>query len=190
MIRQKTCARDRTVWALALWAGTVFGCGPSSDTDSRASPSAVTDSPSSVEGCEVVAAGPPASVPDPNGPYYHQVVYARTADGITLTDAHQVLDHASVPDGVLRRDGSILIYYVNDEDGSVWVARVSGELALPIGPLSLNGVERPGVSSTRTPPRSPTVASAWCISAASVPPRAAGCAPCALPTRRTGSASP
>lgn len=31
-------------------------------------------------------------------------------DGITLTDARQVIDHASVPDGVRLPDGSVRVY--------------------------------------------------------------------------------
>ena len=82
-------------------------------------------------------------VVDPHGPYYHQVVVARTSDGTTLTEAHQVLDHASVPDGVRRADGSVLIYYVNGAAGSVWVARLEGDSARALGAISINGVEAP-----------------------------------------------
>jgi hypothetical protein len=37
-------------------------------------------------------------------------VVARTPDGLTLTGARQVIDHASVPDGVRRADASVLVY--------------------------------------------------------------------------------
>jgi hypothetical protein len=43
-------------------------------------------------------------------PYFHQTVVARTPDGLTLTGARQVIDHASVPDGVRRADASVLVY--------------------------------------------------------------------------------
>ena len=86
-------------------------------------------------------AGP---VTDPNGPFFHQVAIATTNDdGRTIQDPQQVLDHASVPDGTRLPDGSVGIYYVNGADGGVWLARVSGSAAMPIGPISIDGVVRP-----------------------------------------------
>ncbi|TAK75557.1 MAG: hypothetical protein EPO16_08740 [Dehalococcoidia bacterium] len=82
-------------------------------------------------------------VEDPNGPYGHQVAVAETADGVTLTGARQVLDHASVPDGVRLADGSLRIYYVNGAEGATWVASLDAEGATPIGPISINGASRP-----------------------------------------------
>jgi hypothetical protein len=71
------------------------------------------------------------------------VVVAHTSDGVTLDEAHQVLDHASVPDGVLLPDGSIGLYYVNGAQGGVWMARLVGGEATPVGPISLNGIANP-----------------------------------------------
>jgi hypothetical protein len=85
-------------------------------------------------------AGP---IPDPSGPYFHNVVVARTTDGLRMSGARQVLEHASVPDGVRTRDGAILVYYVNGAMGSVWVARLDDRGATPIGPLRLQGIEAP-----------------------------------------------
>jgi hypothetical protein len=82
-------------------------------------------------------------VNDPGGPYFHQVVIARTADGLALTGAHQVIDHASVPDGVRRADGTVLVYYVNGAAGAVWVARVEGDSARPVSAISIDGVSAP-----------------------------------------------
>lgn len=82
-------------------------------------------------------------ITDPNGPYGHQTVIAQTTDGLTLTNAHQVLDHASVPDGVRRADGSVLVYYVNGAAGATWVARIVGDSAQPIGPITVDGVAAP-----------------------------------------------
>lgn len=70
------------------------------------------------EGCEA-RPGVARRVEDPNGPYGHQVVVAETKDGVTLTGARQVIDHASVPDGVRLADGSVRIYYVNGDRKSV-----------------------------------------------------------------------
>jgi hypothetical protein len=83
-------------------------------------------------------------VADPSGPYYHRVVLAHTADGVTLTGAGRVLEHASVPDGVRMPDGTARIYYVNGAEGGVWVARVDGDTVRPLGPLRLDGVTSPG----------------------------------------------
>lgn len=87
------------------------------------------------------ASGQP--ITDPQGPYGHQTVIARTTDGLTLTNAHQVLDHASVPDGVRRADGTVLVYYVNGAAGAVYVARIVGDSAQPLGPITVDGVRAP-----------------------------------------------
>lgn len=126
---------------LPLGALLVFGCGGSADTQ-PAPLSAVAPS-GRIEGCEVMPSGPAAPVSDPNGPYYHQAVVARTTDGTTLTGARQVLDHASVPDGVRLLDGSVAIYYVNGAEGGVWVARLEGDTAVPLGPIAIDGVTAP-----------------------------------------------
>jgi hypothetical protein len=82
-------------------------------------------------------------VTDPNGPFYHQVAIAPTDDGVRLGPARQVLDHASVPDGVRTAAGETLVYYVNGLDGGVHVARIDGESATPLGPIALDGVTGP-----------------------------------------------
>ncbi|MBL0173560.1 MAG: hypothetical protein IPP90_23300 [Gemmatimonadaceae bacterium] len=68
---------------------------------------------------------------------------AQTSDGLTLRGAHQVLEHASVPDGVRRADGSVLVYYVNGAAGATWVARIVADTAEPIGPITVDGVPAP-----------------------------------------------
>jgi hypothetical protein len=83
-------------------------------------------------------------VTDPSGPYYHQVAIAPTDDGVRLGPARQVLDHASVPDGVRTSAGDTLVYYVNGLDGGIHVARIDGEGATPLGPIVLDGVTNPG----------------------------------------------
>lgn len=109
-------------------------------SDSAASP---TPSAISREGCEPRPSPGAGPVTDPQGPYYHQVVVAQTTDGVTLTGARQVLDHASVPDGVRLPDGSLRIYYVNGADGGIWVAQMEGNTVTPLGPVSIDGVARP-----------------------------------------------
>jgi hypothetical protein len=111
---------------------------------SRAGTTPTVPSPTPGDPCQVQPGGPGGPITDPNGPYYHQVVIARTADGVTLAAMHQVLDHASVPDGARLPDGSIAIYYVNGAEGGVWMARLVGDVATPVGPISLNGISKPG----------------------------------------------
>lgn len=95
-----------------------------------------------IEGCEA-RPGVARRVEDPNGPYGHQVVVAETKDGVTLTGARQVIDHASVPDAVRLADGSLRVYYVNGAEGATWVASLDAKGATPIGPISINGALRP-----------------------------------------------
>ncbi|MBI4219250.1 MAG: hypothetical protein HY682_03825, partial [Chloroflexi bacterium] len=109
-------------------------------------PTAAWTGPLPADGCRVQSQPPgaqPAPDLNPNGPYFHQVVVAKTSDGIHLTGARQVLEHASVPDGVRLRDGSVRIYYVNGARHGLWVAEMQGDEVTPIGPISLNGVSDP-----------------------------------------------
>ncbi len=56
------------------------------------------------------------AIPDPEGPSYHQVLLAKSADGSTWqTDNRVIIDQASVPEGLRLSDGRLLIYAV---DGS------------------------------------------------------------------------
>jgi hypothetical protein len=142
---------------------------------------AATSPPELAPACTPAARVVGGPVPDPQGPYYHQVVIARTPDGRTLTGAHQILDHASVPDGVRRPDGTVLIYYVNGAAGGIGVARYEGDTARVLGPITFNGVENPaGVVDPDVvplpdgklrlaflggfgPPTSPTAVRAMCL---------------------------
>lgn len=94
------------------------------------------------EACAVTEGMVGEPVTDPLGPYYHAVVATETTDGVALTGATTILDHASVPDGVRGPDGDVLIYYVNGAQGYVWIARLAGASATPLGPLRLNGTDR------------------------------------------------
>jgi hypothetical protein len=127
---------------LLLSCATCGGGGRATSGSPTSSPT-VSPSAASATGCEVEPAGPGGPVADPSGPYYHQVVVAATDDGRSLRDARQVLDHASVPDGVLAPDGSVLIYYVNGAQGGVWVARWRGGEVSTLGAISLDGVANP-----------------------------------------------
>jgi hypothetical protein len=80
---------------------------------------------------------------DPNGPMFHQVVMARTTDGVTVTDARIVQSAASVPDGVRAPDGRVLVYYVNGAQHGVWVGAGSASTWSPLGPIAIDGVSDP-----------------------------------------------
>jgi hypothetical protein len=123
----------------ATWAA---ACGSSSTSAPPPQPSAAPTA-SGATGCEVRPGGQAGPVTDPSGPYYHQAAVAPTDDGVRIGVPRQVLDHASVPDGVRTVGGDILIYYVNGLDGGVWVARLDGGSATPLGPISLDGVSAP-----------------------------------------------
>ncbi|MDQ8153717.1 MAG: hypothetical protein P3B98_03555 [Gemmatimonadota bacterium] len=60
-----------------------------------------------------------------------------------MTGARQILDHASVPDGVRRADGSVDVYYVNGSIGYVSVARVERDSARVLGQISIDGNANP-----------------------------------------------
>ncbi len=118
-------------------------CGGSRTDTSTTSPASPSPTGQPGGSCAVQPNPSPGPVTDPSGPFFHQVVAARTDDGVSLREARQVLDHASVPDGVRLSDGSIRIYYVNGAESGVWVARMDGENVSPIGPISIDGVLRP-----------------------------------------------
>jgi hypothetical protein len=91
---------------VAVFALATMTCTRDAQTQAASSPTSPTPG-QTAPACSVQPGGSPGPVVDLNGPYYHQVVVARTADGTTLTDVHQVIDHASVPDGARLPDGAI-----------------------------------------------------------------------------------
>jgi hypothetical protein len=131
-------ARVTRTATTAAFVALLCACGDSNTTPTTPT----TPTSPTTTGCEVKGASY-GGIIDPNGPFYHQVVVAETDDGVTLRDAHEVLDHASVPDGTRLADGSIAIYYVNGAENGLWVARLSGGFASPLGPISLNGISNP-----------------------------------------------
>jgi hypothetical protein len=74
---------------------------------------------------------------------FHQVVVARTTDGLTLAEPRIVQPAASVPDGVRASDGRTLVYYVNGAQHGVWVGTATASSLSPLGPISLDGVRDP-----------------------------------------------
>lgn len=134
------------------WVGAAFAlalvacaCGGNHSAPATASPArapATTAALALDAGCAPMQ-GRDARVDDPRGPYYHQVVVARSDDGLVLRDAHQVLDHASVADAVVLPDGRAFVYYVNGEHGATWVAELRDGEVRPLGPISLDGISPP-----------------------------------------------
>jgi hypothetical protein len=125
--------------AFALAAACSSTADPGTTTGTPGTPS----SPASTPTCVIANGGAGAPVNDASGPYFHQVVVAQTTDGLTMTGVRQVIDHASVPDGVRRADGSVLIYYVNGARGYTWVARLEGDSARALGQISIDGAPNP-----------------------------------------------
>jgi hypothetical protein len=118
--------------------------GPSNATGPTAQSTPTPTTPTSAG--TICTVGQPATggpVNDPNGPYAHQVVIARSTDGLRISDSRMVIDHASVPDAVRLQDGTLRIYYVNGQDGTIGIARVDGDTVTVIGPMSMNGVRGP-----------------------------------------------
>lgn len=113
-------------------------------TGASASPGpAPTTPPAGGAPCTARPNPAPGPVTDPNGPMFHQIVVARTADGITLADARIVQSSASVPDGVRTADGRTLVYYVNGAQHGIWVGNASGDGWTAIGPITIDGVRNP-----------------------------------------------
>ena len=131
--------------------GFAAACGGAPATTSSVAgsspPASATTTPASgVSATTICAVGGPAAggpVSDPNGPYYHQVVLATSVDGVTLSGARVVIDHASVPDVVRLPDGSQRLYYVDGTSGAIGSARVDGDTVTTLGPLTMNGVRGP-----------------------------------------------
>lgn len=129
---------------LAALAAALGGC--SQKTAAAAVPTAPTATPGpagTASPCVPAGSSVGGPVNDPNGPYFHRVAVGTTTDGVRVTGVRHVLEHASVPDGVRAPDGRVLIYYVNGEDGGVWVASYTGSAATPLGAIAINGVTRP-----------------------------------------------
>jgi hypothetical protein len=117
---------------LAVW--TVTHCG-GSGSSSTTGPSSTTTDP---------CAGVLNQYPGPSTENAaHRMFMATTRDGLTLTDAHLILDHADVGDGTLLPDGSAGIYYGDVNRGVVSLARLASGIATPVGDVSIDGKNPP-----------------------------------------------
>lgn len=134
------CAARR---ATLLLTAAIVACGGGGAT----SPPPTTPSTPGGQGnsptCVITSGAVGGPINDQSGPYFHQVVIARTTDGLAMTGLRQVIDHASVPDGVRLADGSVLVYYVNGAMGYTYVARIEGDSARVIGPITIDGKQNP-----------------------------------------------
>ena len=138
-------------WRTGLaWGGILASavCGgataPTAPTAAVAAPAPPSGGPTTAGALCTARPNPaPGPVTDPNGPLFHQIVVARTSDGLALTDATIVQSAASVPDGVRAPDGRVLVYYVNGAHHGIWVGSVSGTSLAPIGPIAVDGVRDP-----------------------------------------------
>lgn len=125
---------------VAVCALVTAGCSAKGTTAPTAAPVAASTTSAS---CAPATSSPGGRINDPNGPYFHRVAVGQTTDGVRVTAVRHVLDHASVPDGVRAPDGRTLIYYVDGDNGGVWVASYAAGAATPIAPIAINGVSRP-----------------------------------------------
>ncbi|MGE3344924.1 MAG: hypothetical protein AB7L71_15980 [Vicinamibacterales bacterium] len=121
----------------------VGACGGAATSPTPGGSTGTVATGQSIVGCEVTKSTPGTAVGVNGGPYVHQVAVGDSTDGVTVTNLRQVLDHASVPDGVRLPDGSIGIYYVNGETDGVWLARVSGNTVTPVSAITVDGIFRP-----------------------------------------------
>lgn len=135
--------------ALAVFGAALAACGgttastPVSGSAPTVAPSVGTSPPSAATVCAVGGPVSGSPVADPNGPWAHQVVIARSTNGLSIEAPRMVIDHASVPDAVRVPDGSLRLYYVDGTNGSIAVARVDGDTVTPLGPITVNGVRAP-----------------------------------------------
>lgn len=122
----------------------LIGAGCSRARTTATAPTAATPTATGTSpACAPTLSGLGGRILDPNGPYFHRVAVGQTTDGVRVSGVRHVLEHASVPDGVRAPDGRILIYYVDGDNGSVWVARYAAGTATPTAAITINGVSRP-----------------------------------------------
>lgn len=106
-------------------------CGPASTamlspTEAAPTPALTLPPPTEEPSPAPCEAGDPNQEPPPGHPYFHQVYRAFSSDGLTFTPENMLLlDHASVPDAVLRPGGETWAYFVNGQPGQhgIWAAR-------------------------------------------------------------------
>lgn len=137
----ETARRAAVAVALALAAA---ACGGSEV--GQATPTAASSVPPPTSAASLCTARPnpnPGPVLDPNGPMFHQVVVARSVDGLTVTDARIVQPAGSVPDGVRAADGRVLVYYINGAQHGVWVGTATADGWSAAGPITIDGVRDP-----------------------------------------------
>ena len=123
---------------LLLFAAIITACAPGG-TSRQPSSSPPTAVPSTAETAPPTAetAASDCAAGDPNqAPLYgHQVYLAASPDGVQFQgDGELILEHASVPDGIVGPDGKLWVYFVNGEPGrhGIFAARQSDDGAWEI----------------------------------------------------------
>lgn len=124
-----TIARARLAMA-CMAASALIGCGDDSPRDPA------NDS----EACPLLDA---AQVPNA-GLYTHRIEYSTSTDAVHFTHQDAVLlEHASVPDAVVRPDGAIWVYYINANPGqhAVFIAEFdrANERLVPFDCVRIDG---------------------------------------------------
>lgn len=137
----------RRAWGFAagaaLAAVVTAGCGRSGSGPTAPTGQTVSPPPAGSALCAARPNPNPGPVLDPNGPMFHQVVVARSVDGLLVSDARIVQPAGSVPDGVRAPDGRVLVYYVNGAQHGVWVGAATAGSWSAIGPITIDGVQDP-----------------------------------------------
>lgn len=70
----------------------------------------------------------------------HVVTLGTTEDGLTVSGARGVLEGGSVPDGVRLPEGTVLVYFVNADDGSTWVGEYEDGTLEPLEQVEIDAV--------------------------------------------------
>ena len=124
---------------LLLFAVIITACAPGG-ANRQPSPSPSTAVPPTAEAApptvETAASDCAAGDPNRESPLYgHQVYFTTSPDGAQFQgDGELILEHASVPDGVVGPDGKLWVYFVNGEPGrhGIFAARQSDDGAWEI----------------------------------------------------------
>lgn len=130
--------------ALAMACGDSQGPGPAvtpdagseiTDSGSPADPDSAPVDPGEVEACPVETTGTSQL-------YDHNVKSATSTDGVNFVrNDTTLLEHASVPDGVIGNDGKTWVYFVNGVPGqhAIFIAKRDGDALTTFDCIRIDG---------------------------------------------------
>ncbi|MGH8104273.1 MAG: hypothetical protein ACREJQ_07120 [bacterium] len=123
MIKINRMAISIAVWCVLSISLSGGGGGPPPGGPPGGGPGRPPPPPGVVQGEQL----PPV---DRSGPFFHQVKMAYSSDGLNWQyDDKVIFDHASVPGALLKKDGTLLVYFVDGmrNDTSVGISRDLGQ---------------------------------------------------------------